>query len=76
MVDKYAAKRYVAERIGEQYVIPMLGVWDRVEEIDFDALPNQFVLKPTHDSGGLVICKDKSTLDIEATKKKLNYFRG
>ena len=70
MVDKYAVKRFVAERIGEQYVIPNLGVWERFEEIDFDLLPNQFVLKCTHDSGGLVICKDKGTLDIEAARKK------
>lgn len=55
MVDKYAAKQYVADRIGEQYIIPTLGVWSRFDDIDFDALPNQFVLKCTHDSGGLVI---------------------
>ncbi len=71
MVDKYEAKRYVAEKIGEEYIIPTLGVWDRVEDIDFDALPDQFVLKCTHDSGGLVVCRDKSKLDIEAAKKKL-----
>ena len=51
MVDKYAAKKYVADIIGEQYIIPTLGVWDRFEDIDFNALPNQFVLKCTHDSG-------------------------
>ena len=71
MVDKYAVKKYVADRIGAEYVIPTLGVWDSPEEIDFDSLPNQFVLKVTHDSGGLVICKDKSKLDIEAAKAKL-----
>ena len=71
MVDKYAVKEYVAEKIGEEYIIPTLGVWDRVEDIDFDALPNQFVLKCTHDSGGIVICKDKSKLDIEWAKRKL-----
>lgn len=76
MVDKYAVKQYVSERIGEEYVIPMLGVWDRVEDIDFDSLPDKFVLKPTHDSGGLVICTDKSKLDIEATKAKLEHFLG
>lgn len=53
------------------YIIPTIGVWDRVDDIDFDSLPDQFVLKCTHDSGGLVICKDKSKLDIEAAKKKL-----
>ena len=71
MVDKYDAKRYVADIIGEEYIIPTIGVWDRVEDIDFDKLPNQFVLKCTHDSGGIVICKDKSQLDIVATKKLL-----
>lgn len=74
MVDKYAVKQYVADRIGQEYVIPLLGVWERVEDIDFDSLPNKFVLKTTHDSGGLVICKDKSKLDIQAAKKKLSYF--
>ena len=71
MVDKLAVKQYVAEKIGEQYIIPTLGVWDSFDEIDFDALPNQFVLKCTHDSGGLVICKDKSKLDKQKAKKKI-----
>ncbi len=71
MVDKYEAKKYVAEKLGEEYIIPTLGVWDHFDDIDFDSLPNQFVLKCTHDSGGLVICKDKSTLDISASKKKI-----
>lgn len=72
MVDKYEVKSIVSDRIGEKYVIPTLGVWDKFEDIDWDMLPNQFVLKCTHDSGGLVICRDKSTLDIEAAKKKIN----
>ncbi len=72
MVDKYEVKKYVAEKIGEEYIIPTLGVWDRFDDIDFDSLPNQFVLKCTHDSGGLVICKDKSRLDIKAARKKIN----
>ena len=70
--DKYAVKEYIAKTIGEQYVIPLLGVWDRFEDIDFDALPNQFVLKCTHDSGGILVCKDKTQLDIEEIKKKFN----
>lgn len=74
MVDKYEAKKYVADIIGEEYIIPTLGVWDNVNDIDFDALPNQFVLKCTHDSGGLVICKDKAELDIENAKNTLNHF--
>ncbi len=74
MVDKYEVKKYVADRIGEEYIIPTIGVWDKVEDIDFDKLPDQFVLKCTHDSGGLIICKDKSKLDIEEAKKKLKHF--
>ena len=72
MVDKYEVKKYVADKIGEEYIIPTLGVWNKFEEIDFDTLPQQFVLKTTHDSGGVVICKDKSTFDYETAKKKLN----
>ena len=72
MVDKYEAKRYVANIIGEEYLIPTLGVWDSFDEIDFNSLPNQFVLKCTHDSGGIVIVKDKAKLDIPVTKKKIN----
>lgn len=73
MVDKYEAKRCVADIIGEEYIIPTLGVWERFEDINFDALPNQFVLKTTHGGGntGVVICKDKNTFDILKAKKKL-----
>ena len=71
LVDKYEVKPIVAKKIGDEYIIPTIGVWDSVEDIDFDSLPNQFVLKCTHDSGGLVICKDKSKLDRNAAKKKL-----
>ena len=72
MVDKYAVKQYVADMIGAEHVVPTLGVWDRFDEIDFDKLPAQFVLKCTHDSGGLVICRDKSRLDVQAARKKIN----
>lgn len=72
MVDKYEAKKYVADIIGEEYIIPTLGVWDRFEDIDFAALPEKFVLKTTHDSGGIVICRNKADFDFEAAKKKLN----
>lgn len=71
MVDKYAVKRYVANIIGEEYIIPTLGVWNHFDEIDFDALPNQFVLKCTHDSGGLVIVSDKKSFDKRAAQKKI-----
>ena len=71
MVDKAAVKNYVADKIGPEYIIPTLGVWDRFDDIDFDSLPDQFVLKCTHDSGGLVICRDKNTLDRAAAKEKI-----
>ena len=82
MVDKYEVKKFVAERIGEEYIIPTLGVWDKFEDIDFAMLPRQFVLKCTHDSGGLVICRDKSQLDMMMAKEKIehslkaNYYFG
>ena len=72
MVDKYAVREYIKNTIGEEYLIPLLGVWDSFEEIDFDALPEQFVLKTNHDSGTVVICKDKKTFDIEAAREKIN----
>ena len=72
MVDKYEAKKYVASIIGEEYIIPTLGVYNSFDEINFDELPNQFVLKCTHNSGGIVICKDKSTLNIEKSRKLMN----
>ena len=72
MVDKYKAREYIAERIGEQYLVPLLGVWDSPDEIDFDALPNEFVLKCNHDNG-VIICRDKSKLDIEKTKEELAF---
>lgn len=72
LVDKCDVKDYIAETIGEQYVIPTLGVWDRFEDIDFDSLPNQFVLKCTHDSGSTVICRDKACFDVEVARRKLS----
>lgn len=71
MVDKFAVKKWVSDRIGEEYVIPTLGLWNSFEEINFDALPNQFVLKCTHGSGDVVICRDKASFDKEDAKKKL-----
>ena len=71
MVDKYNAKKYVANLIGEEHIIPTIGVYNNVDEIDWNALPDQFVLKCTHDSGGVVICSDKSKLNIATAKKKL-----
>ena len=82
MVDKYHVREYVAKRIGEEYLIPLLGVWDRPEEIDFSVLPRQFVLKCTHDSGSLVICRNKDKFDEVAARESLkkclrrNYYRS
>lgn len=69
MVDKHAVKQYVAEQIGEEYVIPTLGVWDKPEDIDWETLPSQFVLKTTHGGGGngVIICTDKKKLDKDKT---------
>ena len=72
LVDKYAVKEYISKTIGSEYVIPLLGVWDKFDDIDFDRLPDQFVLKCTHDSGGIVICKNKSKFDIQTARKKIN----
>ena len=71
IVDKFEAKEYVKDIIGDQYIIPTLGVWDNFDDIDFDELPQQFVLKCTHDSEGLVIVKDKDKLDKEMAKNKI-----
>lgn len=71
MVDKYEVKDYVAKLIGEQYIIPTIGVWNRFVDIDFDTLPEKFVLKCTHDSAGIVICKDKTKFDYKEAKCKL-----
>ncbi len=71
MVDKYEAKELVAEKIGREYIIPTYGVWESFDEIDFDRLPDQFVLKGTHDGGSISICRDKSTFDIPAAREKL-----
>lgn len=72
LVDKCEVKKYVATLIGEKHIIPTLGVWAKYEDINFQNLPKQFVLKCTHDSGGLIICKDKTYMDFETVKKKIN----
>lgn len=72
MVDKYLVRDYVKEKIGEEYLIPLLGAWDDPEKIDFNELPMQFVLKCNHNSGlGMCICKDKNSLDINKVKEEL-----
>lgn len=72
MVDKYEVKEYVSAIIGKEYIIKTLGIYNNFDEIDFNKLPNQFVIKCTHDSGGVVICKNKEKLDIKEAKKKIN----
>lgn len=83
MVDKYLAREYIKEKIGEEYLIPLLGVWDNPDDIDFDKLPDRFVIKCNHNSGtGMYICKDKSKMDAEMVRSglrrglKQDYYRG
>lgn len=73
LVDKYEVKKYVADKIGGEYIIPTYGVWDSFDEIDFDKLPNKFVLKTTHDQGGVVICMDKKNFNYKNARKKLTH---
>lgn len=69
LADKCEVKKYVAEKIGSDKVLPLLGVWEQFDDIDFDKLPDQFVLKCTHDSGGFKICKDKRTFDVDEARQ-------
>ncbi len=69
LVDKYEVKKIVAAKLGADFIIPTIGVWNSFDEIDRDSLPNQFVLKCTHDSGSVMVCKDKSHFDWEKAKK-------
>ena len=71
LVDKCEVKDYIKERIGEKYLIQTLNVWDNVDDIDFNKLPSQFVLKCTHDSGSTIICKDKNKMNYKKTIKRL-----
>ena len=71
MVDKYDVKKYAASIIGEEYIIPTLGIWNKFDDINFEKLPNQFVIKCTHDSEGIVIVKDKKKFDLEEARKKI-----
>lgn len=72
MADKYLSKQYVSEKVGQQYVVPLLGVWDKFSDIDFNVLPDQFVLKCNHDSGTVILCRDKSKLDMQNAEFLLN----
>ena len=72
MVDKCEAKKYVTDLIGDEYIIPTIGVYNNFNEINFNNLPNQFVIKCTHDSGSTIVCKDKTKFDIKNAKKKIS----
>lgn len=71
MVDKYLVRDYIKSVIGEDYLVPIVGVWNTFDDIDISSLPDQFVLKCTHDSGSAIVCKDKSSFDWEAARKKI-----
>lgn len=72
LCDKYEVKAIVGDIIGHEYLIPTLGVWEKFEDIDFSKLPERFVLKCTHDSGGVIVCKDKSKLNYKKVHRKIN----
>ncbi|PGZ63124.1 glycosyl transferase [Bacillus cereus] len=72
LVDKLEVRKHIEKTIGKEYLIPLLGEWDMFDDIDFNLLPNQFVLKCTHDSGGLIVCEDKGALNLKKAKKKIN----
>ena len=71
LVDKYEVKNYIENKLGIEYVIPTIGIWNSFDEIDFNQLPNKFVLKCTHDSGGIIVCQDKNNFDYKNAKRKL-----
>ncbi len=72
LVDKYEVKEYISDKIGKEYIVPTIGIYDKFDDIDFKKLPNKFVIKCTHDSGGNVICRNKDNFDIESAKIKIN----
>lgn len=72
LVDKYKVREFISQTIGEEYLIPLLGVWDKFDEIDFGELPNKFVLKPNHTSGDVFICKDKTKVNFDELRTKVN----
>ena len=71
MVDKYEAKEYISNIIGKEYIIPTIGIYEKFKDIDFEKLPDKFVIKTTHDSGSVIICKDKKNFDIKKAKEKI-----
>ena len=72
MIDKYEAKEFVGNIIGNEYIIKTLGIYDKFDEIDFSSLPNEFVMKTTHDSGGVIVCKNKQELNIKKARRMIN----
>lgn len=74
LADKYEVRKYIANKIGEEYLIPLIGVWNSFDEIDFDKMPNEFILKCTHDSGSVIICTDKNSFDKKKARKKFNHW--
>jgi hypothetical protein len=74
LADKYLVRDWIKEKIGEEYLIPLLGVYDNFDEIDFDTLPNQFVLKANHGSTWNIIVKDKTQFDKEKAKRDMDYW--
>lgn len=72
MADKYLVRDFIKKRIGDEYLIPIIGHWKNFEDINFSSLPNQFVLKCNHDSGGVIICNNKDNFDVESAKIKFN----
>ena len=73
LVDKYEVREIIKKKIGEEYLIPLLGVYEKFNQINFESLPNQFVIKTTHDCGGIVICKDKSEFNKQEARKKIEH---
>ncbi|MEG2050942.1 MAG: ATP-grasp fold amidoligase family protein [Oscillospiraceae bacterium] len=71
MADKFAVREFIKNTIGEEYLIPLIGVWDNFDDIDFDKLPNEFVLKPNHTSGDIFICENKSQINIEELRHQV-----
>lgn len=74
LVDKYLVRDYITNQIGAQYLVPLLGFWDSAETVNFDQLPQQFVLKPTHASGNVYICKDKAKMDEEEIRERMRHW--
>ncbi|WP_231505579.1 ATP-grasp fold amidoligase family protein [Bacillus sp. EB01] len=72
LVDKIKVREHISSVVGNEYLVPIIGIYDSFEEINFDALPKQFVLKPNHTSGDVFICKDKSKIDFLKLKKEIN----